>query len=220
MFDLALRPVKDRVLGPVADRVAGSMRAGSWTGIGLCCGLACAVAAAAGLRWASLALWLLGRTADGLDGLVARRRGEAGDLGGYLDMLADTVVYAAVPIGLAAGIGTRSVWVATAALLGSFYLNTTSWAYLSALLEKRGDGVVAAAEPTSIRMPVGLIEGAETIACYALFLLLPSRAVPLFGVMAVLVVGTVGQRVRWAVTALRRPVVVERGRAAPDWEDA
>ncbi|MFN0090047.1 MAG: CDP-alcohol phosphatidyltransferase family protein [Acidimicrobiales bacterium] len=207
MFDLALRPAKDRLLTPVADRVAGFISAGAVTGGGLLCGVGCAVAAAVGFRWLSLVLWLAGRTVDGLDGLVARRRGEATDLGGYLDMLADTVAYTAIPIGLAVHAGERSVWAATAVLLGSFYVNTMSWAYLSALLEKRGQGVAGSDEPTTIRMPAGLVEGAETLAFYALFLVLPSQLAWLFGAMAALVALTVGQRVRWAQRVLRRSAV-------------
>ncbi|MCC6438324.1 MAG: CDP-alcohol phosphatidyltransferase family protein [Acidimicrobiales bacterium] len=219
MFDLALRPVKDRLLTPVADRVAGFVSANAVTAVGLLCGVACAVTAAAGHGWVSLVLWLGGRTVDGLDGLVARRRGEATDLGGYLDMLADTVAYTAVPIGLAVHAGHRSVWVATAVLLGSFYVNTMSWAYLSALLEKRGQGVAGSGEPTSIRMPAGLVEGAETVALYALFLVLPGRVVWLFGTMAVLVALTVAQRVRWAQRVLRGSTASPQGRLVRSVEE-
>ncbi|MGD9753257.1 MAG: CDP-alcohol phosphatidyltransferase family protein [Acidimicrobiia bacterium] len=205
MLDLALRPIKDRWLTPVADRVAGTVRADAITAIGLVAGLAAAGAAATGWRWASVVLWLAGRTVDGLDGLVARRRGEASDLGGYLDMLADTIAYAAIPIGLAWAAGGAGAWAATAVLLGAFYLNTVSWAYLSALLEKRGDGVAAAGEATSIRMPPALVEGTETIVCYTVFLALPRHLVVLFPVMAALVVVGVGQRWRWARRALLLP---------------
>lgn len=219
MFDLALRPAKDRLLTPVADRLAGVVNAHVVTAVGLLCGLASAVAAAAGLRWESVALWLTGRCIDGLDGLVARRRGEAGDLGGYLDMLADTLAYTAIPIGLAVGAGQRSVWVAAALLLGSFYLNTVSWAYLSALLEKRGQGVAGSGESTSIRMPSGLVEGAETIALYTVFLALPGQLPVWFSVMAALVVLTVVQRMWWARSALRRPEASQAARPSRTMED-
>ena len=88
-------------------------------------------------------------------------------------------------------------------LLGSFYLNTMSWAYLSALLEKRGRGAARSNERTSITMPSGLIEGSETIVCYSLFLAWPARSVPLFWIMAGLVAVNVIQRVVWASRNLR-----------------
>jgi hypothetical protein len=47
-------------------------------------------------------------------------------------------------------------------------------------------------------MPPGLIEGAETIAFYTLFFLLPGYTAWLFCVMALLVFFTAGQRIWWA----------------------
>ena len=150
-----------------------------------------------------MGLWLVGRAADGLDGLVARRRRSASDLGGYLDMLGDTVGYAAVPLGVAVAAGDDVVWTACAVLLATFYVNTVSWTYLSALLEKRGNGVASSGEATSIRMPVGVIEGAETIVLLTVVLAWPATAAWLFALMAALVALTVLQRVRWAQGALR-----------------
>lgn len=198
MFDLALRPAKDRLLAPVADRLGGIVSAGTLTAVGLATSLAAAAGAAVGQRWWPLALWLAGRTVDGLDGLVARRRGQAGDLGGYLDMLADAVAYVAVPLGVVLGDGATAAWAALAVLLGSFYLNAISWAYLSALLEKRGQGVATSGEETSTRMPTGLVEGAETIVFFSAFLVWPRQAVALFTAMAVLVVTSVAQRLWWS----------------------
>ena len=53
-------------------------------------------------------------------------------------------------------------------------------------------------ELTSVTMPSGLIEGVETIVLFTLFLLFPAALVPLFSLMAVLVMVTVGQRMFWA----------------------
>ena len=46
--------------------------------------------------WVALALILVNRLADGLDGAVARH-GRLTDLGGYVDIVADFLVYAVVP---------------------------------------------------------------------------------------------------------------------------
>ncbi len=52
-------------------------------------------------------------------------------------------------------------------------------------------------------MPSGLIEGAETVVFYCLFLLWPGQVVGLFCVFAALVLVTVGQRLVWAARTLR-----------------
>lgn len=197
MLDASLRPLKDRLLSPVAVRLAAAVSPAMLTGTALTVGLAAAVAASAGWFWLALVLWLANRIADGLDGLVARQRGSASDLGGYLDMMGDTAVYLAIPLGVAAGAEQANLWPATAALLGSFYLNVVSWAYLAALLHKRSTGSETPS-PTSIVMPAGLVEGTETVAIYAVFLAVPALARPLFWAMAGLVVFTALQRIVWA----------------------
>lgn len=75
--------------------------------------------------------------------------------------------------------------------------------YLAALLEKRNAGAAARGELTSVTMPTGLVEGAETIVLYTIFLLFPGALVPIFVLMAGLVLITVGQRLIWAVRHLK-----------------
>ena len=82
------------------------------------------------------------------------------------------------------------------ALFASYYLNTISWTALSALLEKRH--MQSTARLTSLEMPTGLIEGAETILFYSAFYLLPGHIAPLFALMAILVLFTAGQRLWWS----------------------
>jgi phosphatidylglycerophosphate synthase len=204
MFDTQLRPWKDRLLDPLASRLDRAGAPSLLTGLSLTSGVAAGVAAGYGAIVWSLALWAVSRLADGLDGAVARQTGTAHDLGGYLDMLADSVVYAAIPLGVAAASGEARVWAAAAILIASFYVNAISWAYLSALLEKRGRGADAMAAPTSVRMPPGLVEGTETMLLYTLMLALPGQAVVWFWLMAVLVALTVVQRLRWASIHLPR----------------
>ena len=151
---------------------------------------------------AAVACWLAGRTFDGLDGAVARRNGTASDLGGYSDLLLDTVGYAAVPLGVASGTDDRTTWVVTAVLIATFYVNSVSWLMLSALLEKRANGTERRGEQTSVTMPVGLIEGAETIVIFTIALAIPSIAAWCFGVMAVGVTLSILQRAFAARTLL------------------
>jgi phosphatidylglycerophosphate synthase len=145
--------------------------------------------------WA-FGLWYFSRALDGLDGLIARLHNRQSDFGGYVDILTDFIVYAALPIGLVAGWPSSERYLALAFMLASFYVNSASWMYLAAILEKR-----TAHTPgmqTSIVMPAGLIGGFETIVAYGIFL--PCRAyIPvLFSVFAALVFVTVLQRLIWA----------------------
>lgn len=204
MIDQKLREAKDRAIDPVVrGLVALRVGAGWFTAAGLITSVAAGALAWRGLTWWALAAFLAGRVFDSVDGAVARRAGTASDLGGYLDQLADTVGYALVPLGLAAGIGTAEVWAACAVLVASFYVNIVSWAYLSALAEKRGAGVAAQGTATSIVMPAGLVEGAETVVLYIAMLAFPGWLPGWFWLMAALVAITVVQRVAWAARHLR-----------------
>lgn len=200
MTDAYLRGPKEAILGPVARRTPTAVHPTAITLLAVVPGLGAAVAAADGRAALAVGLWLVNRTLDGLDGTLARQRGRQSDLGAYLDILMDFVVYAAVPIGLAVHAADTAVWVACTALLAAFYVNTVSWAYLSALLERRGrtegDGF------TSVTMPGGLIEGTETVVLYTVMLAAPDWALGLFWAMAAAVAVTVLQRVAWAVRTL------------------
>lgn len=202
MLDLRLRPVKERVLDGAARHLAPIIGPGTLTVLALATTLGAAVAAAYGLSAVALAGWLSGRVLDGLDGPVARQRGRESDLGGYHDMLADTVGYVAIPLGVAFAIDTRSGWIAVAVLLGTFWVNGMSWAYLAALLEKRGAGASATGEITSVTMRPALIEGTETIVIFSVFIVLPDLAPWIFSAMAALVAVNVIQRLCWATRHL------------------
>ena len=142
--------------------------------------------------------WFLNRLFDGLDGSLAREQDAASDFGGYLDIVLDFAVYAAIPLGLALGQPAAANFVALALLLASFYVNAASWIYLAALLEKRQQGAVAQGQLTAVTMPAGIIGGGETILFYTAFIFWPGHLALLFGVMAALVLATVGQRLIWA----------------------
>ena len=173
------------------------------TALSLTGGIGGGIAAGFGLRWQAVGLWLLGRMFDGLDGAVAREGGRQSDLGAYLDMMADTIGYASVPIGIAVAQGSDGSWTWCAVLLATFYVNTMSWTYLAAIAEKRGNGAGETGEPTAVHMPVGLVEGAETIVLFVLMLSFPDQAIWWFSAMATLVAVTVIQRVVWAARNLR-----------------
>jgi phosphatidylglycerophosphate synthase len=153
-----------------------------------------------GIYWGGLLFWWGNRIFDGLDGTVARVEALQSDLGGYLDILADFVIYALLPIALVWAMPTMPAFIALAFLLGSFYVNGASWMYLAAILEKRRWS--APDQKTTVNMPAGLVGGAETIVLYSIFIIWPETLVPLFGLMALLVAVTVVQRVIWAAKHL------------------
>ncbi len=197
MFDQTLRVYKDDLLRPLALQL-GRVSPNTITILAMGVGLAAAVAAGAQWYRVALALWLLNRLLDGLDGIVARAHDRQSDFGGYLDIVLDFVIYAAVPVGLYYGNQNNLNALALACLLSSFYINAASWMYLSAVLEKRAAGATARGELTSITMPNGLVGGAETILFFCLFLLWPDGLCWLFSAMTVMVLIGVGQRLLWA----------------------
>lgn len=202
MLDLRFRPLKERAFDRLARCLAPVVGPGWLTLLGLAITLGAAGAAAAGVSSVALAGWLLGRLLDGLDGPVARARGTASDLGGFHDVLADTVGYVAVPLGVAFGLDTRNGWITVAVLLGVFWINGMSWAYLAAILEKRGAGASTTGEMTTVTMRPALIEGTETIVIFSAFIVLPHLAPWIFATMAALVSINVVQRLAWAARRL------------------
>jgi len=185
MLDDPIRPVKERLLQPLARGLSPWVSATTLTLLALA-----ATVGAGGLAWmgafgGALGLWFLSRLLDGVDGVVARHRGEVTDLGGYLDPVLDAVGYAAIPLGMAFHLGTLEGWQAVAWLLASFYLNSLSWSVLATFEVKRAGGRVEGW--TSTPLPRGLVEGTETVVLYALLLALPQYAIPLMLAMAGLV---------------------------------
>jgi phosphatidylserine synthase len=197
MFDHLLRGLKDRLLAPLA-RLLGGVPPNLISVVALLFGLAAAVAAARGAWGAGLALWLANRITDGLDGTVARLAETQTDFGGYLDILLDFVVYAAIPVGFAFQSANRGVLVWAVALEGAFFVNACSWMYLSAVLEKRASGAAATGELTTVTMPPALVAGFETVVFFSLFFLFPDRLPLLFALMASLVGINIVQRLVWA----------------------
>jgi len=194
VIDRHLRRVKDALLHPFALRARG-LHPVTVTWVGFVLGIAAAASAAAGLNGWALGLWIANRACDGLDGAIARVHQRKSDWGGYLDLVLDLTVYAALPIGVA--FARTDAWLAAAVLLGSFYVNLGTWTLLSALAPDHE-------RDTTVTMPVGLVEGAETAAFYSAFLLWPAWAPALFWIMAALVLATAAQRTLWASRYLRR----------------
>lgn len=202
MIDKLLRISKEKIMQPLANAMPDIPPA-AITVTACLVGVASGAAAAGQQYPLALGFWLGNRLLDGLDGTLARLRNRQSDLGGYLDIVLDMVVYAAIPLGLAVGAQDGAVMLALALLLSSFYVNSATWMYLSALLEKRSQGAKERGELTTVTMPGGLIEGLESFIFYTLFLLFPQWLFWGFGLMAALVLITAAQRVIWTIRHLK-----------------
>jgi len=118
-----------------------------------------------------LALIVVSRIGDGLDGAVARLRGKT-DYGGYLDIVLDFFFYGAIPLGFALADPAANA-VPAAVLVFSFYVNGASFLAFAILAERRRLSTVARGEK-SIFFTTGLAEATETIAVFVLACLFPA----------------------------------------------
>jgi phosphatidylglycerophosphate synthase len=172
MLDASLR----RLIDPPLDRL-GAALAQSWltadrvTLIGFAIGLAGVAAIAQGAFGAGLALILVNRFLDGLDGALARRQGTT-DLGGFLDIVADFVFYAAVPFGFALA-DPASNALPAAFLVLSFMGTGSSFLAFATMAAKRGLSSELRGRK-SLYYIGGLTEGTETILAFVLACLWPS----------------------------------------------
>ena len=200
MLDAHLRPF----IVPPLDRLAALAIRWGWTAdaltaAGFALGVIGCILIAAGAPRTGLALILLNRVLDGLDGAVARRTAMT-DLGGFLDILADFLIYAAVPFAFA--VAEPSLGVPAAFLMLSFVGTGTSFLAFAAVAARRG---IASAThgPKAIYYLGGLAEGSETIFVFVLMGLKPDWFAALaYGFGALCWMTTIG-RVWAAVAAFR-----------------
>ena len=154
-------PLLDRAAKPIA---AAGVPANGVTVAACAVGLLAAAAIAAQWYLAGLALILLSRLGDGLDGAVARISGQT-DLGGYLDIVLDFLFYGAVPIGFVLADPPANA-VAGAVLVFSFYVNGASFLAYAVMAEKR-KLATSMRGPKSLFFTTGLAEATETIVVFA-----------------------------------------------------
>lgn len=201
MLDDLLRPLKERLLHPLAQGIGQLISPNIMTLISLLLGILSALSILGGNYLVALIFWILNRLTDGLDGTIARVMDRQTDLGGYLDIMADFIIYSIIPLSMVMSRGLIiSELVQLAIMLSVFYINAASWMYLAGILEKRQ--TVNKDVMTSINMPLGVVEGFETIIFYTLFYLFPDSLDILFLIMSVLTLAGVFQRIIWAIRKL------------------
>jgi phosphatidylglycerophosphate synthase len=171
MFDAAIRPHIDRPLGLAAARlVAWKISANSVTAMGFLLGMGAAGLIASQQYLPALALFLVSRVLDGLDGAVARQT-RLTDLGGYLDITLDFIVYACMVFGFALADPVRNALPA-AFLTTSFMAPAATFLAYAIIAAKRGITTDLRGRK-SLYYLGGLTEGFETILTISLMCLLP-----------------------------------------------
>lgn len=195
MLDKAIQ----RALRPVLTRAArGLVRlhigadALSFTGFALGLGAAAAIALQQFLP--GLALLLLSRLLDGLDGAVARAT-QPTDRGAFLDITLDFLFYAAIPLAFA--IADPAVNALPAAVLLTAFMGTgSSFLAFAIVAEKRQLSSVAWPDK-GFYFIGGLTEATETIATFVAMCLWPQWFPQIAYAFAALCAITIALRIGW-----------------------
>jgi phosphatidylglycerophosphate synthase len=195
VFDQKLQPILRTVYeSPARQLLSRGVSADALTLVGFAIGLAGVGCLAVGAYQPALALVLLNRIADGLDGAVARLAGPT-DRGAFLDSTLDFVFYAAVPFGFALADPVANALPAAALLLG-FMGAGTSFLAFAAVAGRRG--LRSDSFPhKGIYYLGGLTEGGETIAFFVLMCLWPAWFPALAWLFAALCLVTAVTRWVW-----------------------
>jgi phosphatidylglycerophosphate synthase len=193
LFDARLRPLIDPPLDAAGRALAArGFDAVTITVAGFVAGVAAAVSIAAGAFLTGAALIAVNRLLDGLDGAVARATART-DRGAYLDITLDFVFYAMVPLAFAvADPGANAL--AAAAVLAAFYANGAAFLAFAATAGKRGMAT-SAQGLKSIYYLAGIAEGAETIAVFLAWCLLPGWFAPIAYAFAALTAVSAAARI-------------------------
>lgn len=202
MLDSRVRSLIDPVLDRLGALLARfGLDANVVTVGGFLLGVAGCVAIGFQHYWIALALLMLNRIADGLDGSIARRRG-ATDVGGYLDIVLDMIFYSGVPFAFAV---SRAEFALPAAFLIYSFIGTGgSFLAYAAIAAKRGVTTDSLGKK-SFYYAAGLIEGTETVVFFVLCCLWPDRFAVLAWTFGALCWVTTAARIAAGVIAFREP---------------
>jgi phosphatidylglycerophosphate synthase len=201
MLDGVMRRLVDPPLARVGVVLAGrGVSADALTILALASGLAGAACIAAGAYAPALALLLVSRALDGLDGAVARASRRT-DRGGFIDIVFDFAFYGAVPFAFALR-DPAANGLPAAFLLFSFYVNGASFLAFAAVAAKRGLETEARGIK-SIYFTAGLAEGTETILVFVAMVVVPPWFAPLAYGFGLLTFVSAASRIALAWSAFR-----------------
>ncbi len=191
MLDEELRQGAKPFYRPLATALARRGVTGNdLTGASLGAGVLCLAAIALGLNALGLILWLLNRLLDGLDGEVARLRGETSEFGAFVDIVADFFMYGGLLAVLA--IQHPEARLALVVLFLAYYLNGTVFLTLSGILERLKTERLT---ERGLHFRRSLTEGFETIVVGVLFLVFSGYVSLIAWVFAAMVFVSSAQRV-------------------------
>lgn len=169
MLDPLARKLIDKPLNALSKPISARISANSITIIGFLIGILSFIAIFKGQFTLALVFLALNRLCDGLDGAVARRQTPT-DLGAYLDIIADFLLWALLPLGFM--LYNPQNAFAAAVLLSSFAMSMTAFLAFAMMAEKRGLSTEAQGKKGFFYL-AGLAEGTETIGFFVLIMVKP-----------------------------------------------
>lgn len=161
---------------------------------GFAVGMGAATAIVLQHDWVGLALLLISRLMDGLDGAVARAT-QPTDRGGFLDITLDFLFYASIPLAFAIAEPAQNALPA-AVLLAAFIGTGSSFLAFAAVAEKRKLQSLAFPDK-SFYFLGGLTEATETILAFTAMCLWPQWFPYIAYGFAVLCGITIAMRIVW-----------------------
>lgn len=200
MLDRYMLPLISGPLTWLARPLANAgVSASQVTLAGFVIGLLAVPAILAKLYLLALALILLNRLADGIDGELARLTTPS-DAGGFLDISLDFIFYQAVVVAFALTDPANTLWALL--LMLSFVGTGVSFLAFAVMAERHR--IKSPAYPTKgLHYMAGLAEGTETIAIFAAFCLFPASFAWLAGGFALLCTLTTVMRLQFGYRTLR-----------------
>lgn len=179
MLDAYVRPIIDPPLNRLGKELADyGITANQTTSVGFGIGLLAIFMIMAGQYHFAFVLICLNRLCDGLDGAVARHHGLS-DFGGFLDIVADFIIYAGIVF--AFGIAKPDSMTYAAFLIFSFIGPITSFLAYAIIASKRKVQTEKRGKKSFYHLG-GICEGTETSVILLLFCLVPDA----FNILAVI----------------------------------
>ena len=186
MLDSASRPLSDRAPSRRARSSLGRVDPIVVSAAAMVVSIWAAVAAWRGAPALAVGLWVAGQVAAEIGDPTARGTRARADLAGLAGAVSRSVSVVAIPIGVAAGIGDVSGWVAAAVVLAALQVHVASTGHPFA--PHYGAGA-----------PIPRVERITFIVLFALALALPDAAVAVFWMTAAAAAAIVVSRL-WRAT--------------------